>query len=188
MPSRTQVVCLHEGRKGQSIDPIFIRVLLKALNPSWLRPWNGNNVVRMGANGGRTQLIGAMPGELRQCLSVGGDTTLMVWADLDHDMTDGNALKQAFWTEAQQQGITRTEFDRVVFVFAKDRLENWIEFLNTGRTDESREGPRVRHGREVQRAAKSLADACLRGAPIPNLPSSLVWSCGNWRALVDRTH
>lgn len=33
MPSRTQIVCLHEGKKGRSIAPIFIRAILKALDP-----------------------------------------------------------------------------------------------------------------------------------------------------------
>ena len=28
--SRSQIVCLHEGERGRSIDPIFIRILLKA--------------------------------------------------------------------------------------------------------------------------------------------------------------
>ena len=81
-----------------------------------------------------------MPEELRTCLEMGADTTLMVWADLDDDMADGDQLRQAFWTSAEKNGITKEQFDTVVFVFAKDRLENWIEFLLTGSTDESREG------------------------------------------------
>jgi hypothetical protein len=74
----------------------------------------------------------------------------------------------------------------VVFVFAKDRIENWIEFLRTGKTDESKEGPRIKHDRHVAEAAKDLAKKCLTGAPIPNVPPSLVWSCKNWSDLVDR--
>jgi hypothetical protein len=27
---------------------------------------------------------------------------------------------------------------------------------------------------------------CLQGAPIPDIPASLAWSCQNWRALKDR--
>lgn len=53
MASRTQIVCLHEGEKGRSIDPIFIRALLRALDPSWIRPWKGNNIVRTVDCGGR---------------------------------------------------------------------------------------------------------------------------------------
>src|SRR4051812_28115379 len=93
MPGRTQIVCLHEGNKGRSIDPIFIRAVLKALDPAWIRPWKGNNVIRAVDCGGRTELITRMPQELRACLAMGGDTTLMVWADLDHDMEDGDELK-----------------------------------------------------------------------------------------------
>jgi hypothetical protein len=131
-------------------------------------------------------LIARMPEELRDCLAMGADTTLMVWADLDDDMTDGDQLRQAFWTSAEQNGITKDEFDTVVFVFAKDRLENWIEFLLTGSTDEAQEGFREKNGRQVADAAKKLAKRCngqLQGA---QLPPSLQWSCQNWRRLVKR--
>jgi len=127
-----------------------------------------------------------MPAELRACLEMGGDTTLMVWADLDHDMDNGEQLKDIFWRAAQQDKITREEFDQVVFVFAKDRLENWIEFLLTGTTDELREWPRQKHDKLVADAAKKLASRCLgreAGSPIP---PSLEWSCQNWRKLVEK--
>ena len=127
-----------------------------------------------------------MPRKLKHCLEQGGNTTLMVWADLDHDMADGDALRRAFWNAAQRQGITVEQFNQVVFVFAKDRLENWIEFLNTETTDESREGPRVRNDRDAARAARRLVAHCSHSVSIPNLPPSLEWSCRNWRALVER--
>jgi hypothetical protein len=184
--SRTQIVCLHEGKKGRSIDSIFIRSLLKAINPSWIRPWQGNNMIRSSPCGGRSDLIAKMPVELRSCLAMGGDTTLMVWADLDHNMADGDELKAKFWATAQQAGVTKAEFDQVVFVFAKDRIENWVEFLLTGATDESKEGPRQKHDRPVADAAKKLANKCRAGAPDPQMPPSLVWSCKNWRELVER--
>lgn len=186
MPSRTQIVCLHEGKKGRSIDPLFIRVLLKELDPVWVRPWAGNNLFRSVDCGSRSSLIARMPAELKSCLDMGGDTTLMVWADLDDDMPNPEALSQKFWSAAQQHGIAKEEFDQVVFVFAKDRLENWIEFLHHGRTDESREGPRIEHDRMVADAAKLLARRCASGAAEPALPPSLAWSCRNWRTLVER--
>ncbi len=186
MASRTQIVCLHEGEKGRSIDPIFIRTLLKALDPVWIRPWRGSNIVRTQDCGGRKTLIGRLPVELRTCLDSGGHATLMVWADMDHDMADGEELKSEFWSVAKQAGITKEEFDQVVFVFAKDRIENWVEFLQTGSTDESKEGPRVKHDRTVADAARLLAKKCLTGAAIPAIPTSLEWSCRNWRALVNR--
>lgn len=102
MSSRTQIVCLHEGKRGHSIDPIFIHSLIKALNPAWIRPWKGSNIVRTRDCGGRTTLIDTMPGELKSCVSMGGDTTLMVWADLDHDMADGEKLKAEFWKAARK--------------------------------------------------------------------------------------
>jgi len=40
----------------------------------------------------------------------------MVWADLDHDMADGERLKQEFWTVANQSGITVEQFDQVVSI------------------------------------------------------------------------
>jgi len=184
--SRTQIVCLHEGERARSIDPVFIRALLKALSPAWIRPWKGSNIVRSVDCGGRKQLIDKMPAELRICLDMGADTTLMVWADLDHDMEDGDALKAKFREVAENAGITAEEFDQVVFVFAKDRLENWIEFLIDGKTDEEKEGARQKHDKTVAAAAKSLAGKCSIGAPIPEIPDSLEWSCKNWRKLVAR--
>ncbi len=186
VPSRTQIVCLHEGEKGRSIDPLFITKLLKTLRPTWIRPWKGNNVIRAVDCGGRSALIERMPNELRACLAMGADTTLMVWADLDDDTTDGEQLKAKFWAEAQAAGITKDQFDQVVFVFAKDRLENWVEFLCTGKTDESREGPRIRNDRQVADAARTLADRCRNQITTPALPPSLGWSCRNWRDLVER--
>lgn len=186
MASRTRIVCLHEGRRGKSIDPLFINVLLKRLDPAWIRPWNGSNAIRPVDCGGRSSLIQRMPGELRTCLAVGSDTTLMVWADLDHDMPDGDALKMEFWAVAQKAGIAKSEFESVVFVFAKDRLENWIEFLETGTTDEGAEGKRVRHPKQASDAAKRLADRCKSNAHGPTLPPSLAWSCKNWRHLCAR--
>ncbi len=110
----------------------------------------------------------------------------MVWTDLDHDMADGERLKQEFWTVAQQAGIAREQFEQVVFVFAKDRLENWIEFLLTGKTDESAEGPRQKHDALVANAARLLARRCKSGEHQTVLPPSLAWSCQNWRRLVER--
>lgn len=110
----------------------------------------------------------------------------MVWADLDHDMADGDTLRNEFLKQAQQQSITRAQFDQVVFVFAKDRIENWIQFLMTGATDESQEGPRLKDDKQAADAARRLAEHCSKGAPIPNIPPSLEWSCRNWRALAER--
>lgn len=185
MPKRTQIVCLHEGLTGRSIDPVFINRLLKDLDPPWVRPW-GSNVIRYVDCGGRKQLIDRAPDELEACLAVGSDTTLVIWADIDDDLPDGDALKKKFWLEAQKAGVTRNEFDRVVFVFAKDRLENWIEFLNSdpNRTDENREGPRVSIG-EATKAARKLAHICNNNEDI-RLPPSLEWSCKNWRTLTAR--
>ena len=186
MLSRTQIVCLHEGKKGRSIDPVFINTLLRTLKPSWIRPWEGSNVVRPLDCGGRSELIAKMPAALKSCLAMGGNTTLMVWADLDHDMSTGEQLKERFWGAAQEAGIQREQFDQVVFVFAKDRLENWIEFLIDGATDEAREGRRQKHDKPVAEAARCLANRCATGDAEPRFPPSLTWSCQNWRKLVER--
>jgi len=110
----------------------------------------------------------------------------MVWADVDDDMPDCNALKEVFRKEAISQGIKDSEFVQIVFIFAKDRIENWVEFLNTGKTDESMEGPRVPHNRVVAKAAEKLAEMCQKSTPIANMPPSLEWSCCNWHSLVTR--
>ena len=186
MTNRTQIVCLHEGQKGRSIDPVFINALMKELNPAWIRPWKGSNCVRMVDGGGRNDVMNLMPRELRTCLRAGGQTTLMVWADLDDNCADGDELKSRFWSEAETAGISPEEFAQVVFVFAKDRLENWVEYLLSGKTDESVEGPRITHNREVADAGKALAKRCLLGSTVPPLPPSLIWSCQNWRQFVNR--
>ncbi len=185
MPSRTQIICLCEGARGSSIDEVFINKLIKTLKPSWIRP-EGSNYVRLKPCGGRKALIEAMPGELRNCVAAGGDKTLMVWADCDDNCADGDELKKLFWNEAERSGITKDQFERVVFVFAKDRLENWIEYLQKGNTDESRESPRVKSNRAVADAAKKLAKFCETGKPLEGMPPSLQWSCNNWHALTKR--
>jgi hypothetical protein len=186
MASRTQIVCLCEGAKGQSIDEVFINKLIKSLAPGWIRPWAGSNTLRLVPCGGRKALIQNMPAELQRCSKAGADTTLMVWGDCDDTCADGEALMAAFWKEAQRQGVTQEQFDRVVFIFAKDRLENWIEFLQAGNTDEAKEGPRVKHNRDVADAARKLAELCKTGKPVADMPPSLKWSCKNWRTLVGR--
>ena len=93
MASRTQIVCLHEGMRGRSIDPVFIHTLLKELDAAWIRPWKGSNMIRPVDCGGRSNLIAKMPQELQTCIEMGADTTLMVWADLDDDMDNGNQLR-----------------------------------------------------------------------------------------------
>jgi hypothetical protein len=184
--SRTQIVCLCEGAEGKSIDPVFINRLIKSLEPNWLRPWPGSNVIRLVPCGGRKEVVEKLPAELTHCLGAGGHTTLMVWADCDDNCPDPETLKARFWKHAQQQAITQQQFGHVVFIFAKDRIENWIEFLTTGNTDESKESPRVKHNREAAEAAKKLASMCRENRPVDDMPPSLRWSCENWRAFVER--
>ena len=167
-----------------SIDSVFIHRLMNSLKPGWVRPWKGSNIVRVIPCGGRRGVIEMMPEELRNCIVAGSQTTLMVWADCDDDCAGGEALREIFWQEAQNHSIDRTDFDRVVFIFAKDRIENWVEFLQDGATDELKEGRRV-SGREASRAAMKLADICLSGRSLEDIPPSLQWSCGNWRALTS---
>jgi hypothetical protein len=132
VPSRTQIVCLHEGEKGRSIDPVFICALLKALDPAWIRPWKGSNKFRPIDCGARSSLIARMPRELRTCLEMGADTTLMVWADLDDDMDDGEQLRREFQKNATQNGLTEEDFDRVVFIFAKTGSKTGSSFYSLG--------------------------------------------------------
>ena len=186
MASRTQIVCLCEGEQGSSIDPVFINCLMRSLKPDWVRSWGGSNIVRVVPCGNRNSVIERMPAELRACKAAGGNTTLMVWADCDDDCADGEALKALFRKEAQRLGIRQEDFDRILFIFPKDRLENWIEYLRDGKTNESEEGARVKHTREAADAAKKLAKLCREGRPIDDLPPSLKWSCENWRSLSAR--
>ncbi len=185
MASRTELVCMCEGKTGSSIDSVFINRLIRSLKPTWIRKQTSNFVVIL-PQGGRKSLIAAVPDELRRCVNQGASTTLLVWADLDDDMDNGDQLVQEFKKAANAKGISEDEFQTLVFIFAKDRLENWIEFLETGATDESLEGPRVKQGRRVRDAAKLLADRCRKEQANTALPPSLLWSCKNWHRLVKR--
>lgn len=185
MASRTELVCLCEGEKGASIDSVFINRLIRNLKPKWIRK-QGSNFVDIKPQGGRKSLIAAVPAELRRCLNQGASTTLMVWADLDDTMDNGDELVEVFKKAALAEGISEEEFTRVVFIFAKDRLENWIEFLETGSTDEKVEGPRVKQGRRARDAAILLADRCKKKQADPPFPPSLAWSCKNWHSLMNR--
>jgi len=155
---------------------------MNSLKPDWLRP-SGSNTIRLQSCGGRKEVVARLPSELALCLGAGGHTTLMVWADCDDNCTDPDALKAHFWKEADRQEITKDQFERVVFIFAKDRIENWIEFLTTGKTDESKEGPRVSNPMAAE-AAKKLAAMCRESKPVSNMPPSLQWSCKNWQGFV----
>jgi hypothetical protein len=183
MSKRTQIICIHEGKKGPSIDPVFANVFLKTYNLEWIRPWR-TTTVRCNGYGGKTSLRKAFPKELQSCSTAGGDVTLVVLADVD-DLKNGDELKYEYWKEAEAAGLSRELFERVVFIFPKNRIENWVEFLNRGITDEEKEGPRVRDLSTVRDAARKLANLCRAGTPGP-FPPSLKWSCHNWRALVER--
>jgi hypothetical protein len=188
MANRTHIVCLCEGEQGSSTDPIFINRLMREIDPPWIRP-QSSNFVTIKACGNRQAVIECLPEELKKCLKAGGHETLMVWADCDHDCDMPKDLVRRFWDHAKTQGVTEEQFSSAVFVFAKDRLENWIEFLLTGATDESVEGKKKgkkRSGREATAAAMKLAEHCRLNRPIANIPPSLEWSCLNWKAFVSR--
>jgi hypothetical protein len=185
MSKRTQIVCIHEGKKGPSIDPVFANAFLRAYSPEWIRPWK-TTAARFIGYGDKTSLRKAFPKELQSCSIAGGDTTLVVLADVDDDLENGDELKSKYWEEAETAKLSRELFERVVFIFPKDRIENWVEFLNWGTTNENQEGPRVKDLSTVRDAARKLANLCRSGQKPGPLPPSLEWSCRNWRALAER--
>lgn len=185
MSKRTQIVCMHEGRQGRSVDPVFINAFLKKYAPAWLRPWR-TSMVRLVPCGGKTELRNQFPKELKNVLSARSDTTLIIFADMDDDIKKGDELKELYWKIAEENRISKDDFEKVVFIFSKDRIENWIQFIRTGITDENQEGPRVESNAIVRDAAQKLAEMCLKGEYKTNIPTSLAWSCSNWHSLVDR--
>jgi hypothetical protein len=186
MAKRTQIVCIHEGKKGASIDPVFANAFLKAYNPEWIRPWK-TGAVHFVACGGKSELLDAFPQELQKCEAAGGDTTLIVLADVDDNLENSGQLKEKYWKTAQKAEISKEIFDKAVFIFPKDRIENWIEFLSTETTDERREGRRVTSNVRVANCAKLLAKKCRSSGQLDEtFPPSLTWSCHNWRSLVER--
>jgi hypothetical protein len=106
MANRTQIVCLHEGLQGRSIDPVFFNALIRVLRPGWIRQHKGSNLARFVPCGGRTELIQRMPRELRACIQSGAETTLVVCADVDHDTPDCDALREKFRREALSAGTS----------------------------------------------------------------------------------
>ena len=180
---RTQLICLHEGKSG-SVDSVFANRFMKTYDPSWMRPWKTGSI-RFVPCGGKTGVLKQFPAELKNCDAMGGDTTLVVLADLDDDCKDGDALKEKYRKEAKAEQIDPDLFSQAVFIFPKDRIENWIQYLNSGKTDENVEAPRVKNSEAVE-AAKKLAELCRSGSDSEGFPPSLKWSCTNWRKLTDR--
>ena len=185
MAKRTQIVCIHEGKRD-SVDAIFANAFLKEYNPDWIRPFSTGKAHFEGC-GSKSELLQRFPQELKYCIAAGGDTTLIVLADIDDKLRTGEELKEKYWESAQKTGITREMFERAVFIFPKDRIENWIQYLSTGTTDENVEGPRVKNLSEARDMAQLLANKCRQSQQIKeNFPPSLEWSCRNWKALVER--
>lgn len=185
MSHRTQIVYMHEGEKNDegimnSVDPIFANAFLRKYDPKWLR--SPTKPVPCGRKG---RLLEMFPQTLKDVMAQGSDTTLIVLADVDDKIDDCEKLKDDYWEVAQKADIKREDFDKVVFIFPKDRIENWVEFLCGRETDESVEGKRTKKTasgkRLVRDAAERLAQMCKSGHGIPNIPPSLEWSCKNWR-------
>ena len=186
MPKRTQIICIHEGKKGRSIDPVFANAFLKAYDPEWLRPF-ATGKAYFKPCGGKSKLLQRFPQELKNCIAAGSDTTLIVLADLDEKLKSGDELKEKYREKARESGITGEMFEKAVFICPKDQIENWIEYLDTGSTDENAEGRRVKNFSDVKNKAKLLAEKCRRShLPKEPFPPSLEWSCNNWRALTAR--
>jgi hypothetical protein len=186
MAKRTQIICIHEGMEGRSIDPVFANAFLKTYNPEWLRPF-ATGKARFIACGSKAELQQRFPQELKNCNSMGSDTTLIVLADID-ELETGGQLKNLYWETAEKNGITREMFEKAVFVCPKYQIENWVQYLSTGDTNENTEGPRVGNdNRKVRDMAQVLAKKCRQTQQTKvSLPPSLEWSCHNWRILVER--
>jgi len=185
MAKRTQIICIHEGKRN-SVDAIFANAFIKEYKPDWIRPFTTGKA-RFEGCGGKSELLQKFPQELRNCIAAGSDTTLIVFADIDEKLDNGEELKEKYWENAQKTGITREEFEKAVFIFSKDRIENWIQYLSTGTTDENVEGPRVKNNSEAKNMAQLLARKCRQlQQNKENFPPSLEWSCRNWKVLVEK--
>lgn len=182
MGKRTQIVCMHEGKKD-SVDPVFINSFLKEYKPRWLRPYE-NTKLRLVPCGGKTELLNKFPNELQLVHAQGSDTTLVVFADIDDDIETGDELKKRYEEKMNTCNIPKEWLNEVVFIFSKDRIENWIEYILEGKTNENIEGKRVDRS-AAKKAAQELAKLCKGGKPQTMLPPSLQWSCKNWHNLVN---
>lgn len=185
MAKRTQIICIHEGKRN-SIDAVFANAFLKAYDPEWLRPF-ATGKARFEGCGGKSELLQRFPQELKNCIAAGGGTTLIVLADIDDELKTGDELKKKYWETAQKAEITQEMFEKAIFIFPKDRIENWVQYLSTGTTNENVEGPRVKNLSEARDMAQLLAKKCRQSQQIKEtFPPSLEWSCRNWKALIER--
>ena len=187
MASRTQIVCMCEGQRGQSIDEVFINRLMKSLGPPWLRPWSGSNTIRLKPCGGRRALIEEMPKD-----SSGGASrpaaTRPSWSGPTVTMTVPTA-KHSRPLSGKRQSDRELRTNNSTKWCSRLRKTAWKTGSNScrkGNTDEAIEGPRVTNNRDVAEAAKKLAEMCKAGKLVQNLPPSLKWSCQNWNTLKGR--
>jgi hypothetical protein len=102
MAKRTQIVCMHEGKKGTSIDPVFANAFLKSYDPEWIRPWK-TGAVHFVECGGKSELLDAFPQGLQKCEAAGVDRPLIVLADIDDKLENGDQLKEKY----RISGLTR---------------------------------------------------------------------------------
>ena len=107
-------------------------------------------------------------------------TALVVLIDADRDSVEtirrllDDRLKQ------EQMNALSSE-DRVFIASPKWRIENWIEYLKTGKTDEKSQGPRLDDEGSARTLALDLHRKCLVKSPLLNVPPSLGKACEEWQ-------
>ncbi len=77
--------------------------------------------------------------------------------------------------------------DPVLIVRPRWELENWaLHLLDEPIGEERDPGAQKRVGDRARTAARTLADACRAGTPLPDPPPSLATACAEWQSFRTR--
>lgn len=171
--ARVEIVFLHEDTQHQSFGTAFLNQIktMRRIEP-----------VRKGS---RALLVQDFPRQVKAVRSRGGAAALVVLIDADRDSVDKvwNILNDRL----KQEGMSVISSSDLIFIASpKWRIENWIEYLRTGATNEELQGPRLEDEGSAREDAGSLYQMCVTRALPPNPPPSLKAACEQWLAFRDK--
>jgi hypothetical protein len=168
MAKRVEIVFLHEDTQHQSFGTAFLNKITRVRR---IEP------VRMGR---RSMLVNDFPRQLKAVRSRGGKAALVVLIDADHDSVQ--EIREVLDRRLKEADMpTISPEDPIFIAIPKWRIENWIEYLRTGDTDEAAQGARLIDEASARPLAAKLHETCLNGPPLASPPPSLEQACTEWQ-------
>lgn len=172
MGRRVQIVFLCEDSQHQSFGLAFLGELTGIRNIETVRA------------GSRANVINRFPKELKALRSRSG-SALVVMIDADKDSVSD--VRQIIDQKLAQTGEPPVRVKDLVFVASpKWRIENWIQYLREGHTDESKQGPRLDKENSCREDAKRLFESCIGNVALLQAPESLESACAEWKPFRNR--